>query len=130
LVCVLLTLFLTLGFTCTAVSQQYQTEKAHPLEDASEAWEEDEDASSTLALVGFVGSLASCLACIITMKVRKQIRDAYKIREENCAGCEDCCCASWCGVCTQCQIMRQVGLTYGNYSLFSAGGNETPAFLV
>lgn len=41
---------------------------------------------------------------------------------------QDCCCALCCGACTQCQMMRQVGLTGdGKYSLCDMHGGQGSA---
>lgn len=44
---------------------------------------------------------------VIVTKVRKLVRQQQSIPESNCVGCEDCCCAFWCGCCTVSQLARQ-----------------------
>lgn len=44
---------------------------------------------------------------LIVTKVRKLVRQQQGIPESNCVGCEDCCCAFWCGCCTVSQLARQ-----------------------
>lgn len=43
---------------------------------------------------------------IATCRTRQVVRNHYDIPEENCKGCEDCCCAFWCSCCTVTQMMR------------------------
>lgn len=43
---------------------------------------------------------------VLTMKARTYIRNKYNIPEQKCNGCEDCCCAFWCGPCVTCQMAR------------------------
>jgi Cys-rich protein (TIGR01571 family) len=43
---------------------------------------------------------------VATMKTREFIRNKYSIPEQNCAGCEDCCCSFWCSCCTIAQMAR------------------------
>ena len=50
------------------------------------------------------------------------IRKRDDIPEANCQGCEDCCCAMYCNLCTQCLIFRHEGLVAGKYSLCSPIG--------
>ena len=55
----------------------------------------------------------------VTMKLRRYIRDKYRIPAETCGGegCEDCCCAFWCQPCTVCQMARHTA----DYHQYSAG---------
>ena len=46
---------------------------------------------------------------------RKRIRSRYGIPEQNCRGCEDCCCAFWCQCCTVSQMARHTA-DYDNYA--------------
>lgn len=52
----------------------------------------------------------SCIFFIYTMviitKTRKAVRQRYDIPEEYCHGCEDFCCALWCGNCISAQMAR------------------------
>mmetsp|Transcript_15227 Transcript_15227/g.35234 ORF Transcript_15227/g.35234 Transcript_15227/m.35234 type:complete len:268 (-) Transcript_15227:174-977(-) len=43
----------------------------------------------------------------VILKTRQHIRESSGIPEESCQGCEDCCCAFWCGCCTVTQMARQ-----------------------
>ncbi len=43
---------------------------------------------------------------IAMMRARKYIRLKYRIPETYCHGCEDFCCAFWCGCCTVSQMAR------------------------
>ncbi|KAL7537106.1 hypothetical protein ACHAXR_009171, partial [Thalassiosira sp. AJA248-18] len=43
---------------------------------------------------------------VLVCKTRKHIREKYRIPEKQCHGCEDCCCAYWCGCCTVAQMAR------------------------
>jgi len=40
------------------------------------------------------------------MQTRGSIRKEFNIPEEQCVGCEDLCCAVWCGCCTVTQLAR------------------------
>mmetsp|Transcript_2894 Transcript_2894/g.5781 ORF Transcript_2894/g.5781 Transcript_2894/m.5781 type:complete len:269 (+) Transcript_2894:148-954(+) len=42
----------------------------------------------------------------VILKTRRYIRESSGIPEESCQGCEDCCCATWCGCCTVLQMAR------------------------
>jgi Cys-rich protein (TIGR01571 family) len=44
---------------------------------------------------------------VMLMRLRKLIRTKYQIPEHRCIGCEDLCCAFWCGCCTISQLARQ-----------------------
>ena len=44
--------------------------------------------------------------CVIA-KTRQLVRARYHIPEKDCAGCEDCCCASFCTCCTLLQMEQQ-----------------------
>ena len=47
-------------------------------------------------------------------KTRELIRNKYQIPSKRCGGCEDCCCAFWCGCCTVAQMARHTG-DYATY---------------
>jgi Cys-rich protein (TIGR01571 family) len=64
----------------------------------------DEEASPFYSLISFSYGV---LGLILITKVRKAVREKYSIPEENCIGCEDFCCAFWCGCCTVSQLARQ-----------------------
>ena len=42
-------------------------------------------------------------------KTRRHIRETYSIPEQQCHGCEDCCCSYWCSCCTIAQMARHTG---------------------
>jgi len=42
----------------------------------------------------------------VILKTRRYIRERSGIPEKSCQGCEDCCCAYWCGCCTLTQMAR------------------------
>lgn len=42
-------------------------------------------------------------------RTRENVRARYQIKEERCQGCEDLCCAVWCGCCATAQMMRHTG---------------------
>jgi len=44
---------------------------------------------------------------VIITRTRKAIRQKYEIPEAHCYGCEDFCCALWCGNCASAQMARQ-----------------------
>jgi Cys-rich protein (TIGR01571 family) len=49
-----------------------------------------------------------CLYTVVVMiKLRRAIRNRYKIPTTQCTGCEDCCCVVFCCCCTMAQMARQ-----------------------
>jgi Cys-rich protein (TIGR01571 family) len=44
---------------------------------------------------------------IVMTKLRKAVRNKYKIPQTTCQGCEDCCCVFFCSCCTIAQLARQ-----------------------
>eukprot|EP01083_Nonionella_stella_P079463 218079_1 len=46
---------------------------------------------------------------VLICKTRKYIREQYGIPEQQCHGCEDCCCSWWCSCCTLSQMARHTG---------------------
>ena len=46
---------------------------------------------------------------VLICKTRKHIREKYNIPEQQCNGCEDCCCSWWCSCCTVAQMARHTG---------------------
>mmetsp|Transcript_899 Transcript_899/g.1423 ORF Transcript_899/g.1423 Transcript_899/m.1423 type:complete len:323 (+) Transcript_899:149-1117(+) len=44
---------------------------------------------------------------VVMIKLRKAVRDRYKIPQKHCRGCEDCCCVFFCSCCTMAQLARQ-----------------------
>ena len=65
---------------------------------------EIEDPSTIYNVVGFV-YMGLCF--FITYKVRSYLRKRDNIPEMRCFGCEDVCCAFFCGCCTASQLARQ-----------------------
>jgi len=61
-------------------------------------------------LVGFLLLVGMCLVtCMMTMCMRVQTRK----RQDNCGTCLlDCCCATWCAPCVQCQILHDDDTEY------------------
>jgi Cys-rich protein (TIGR01571 family) len=55
--------------------------------------------SITVTVIGILG-------CIATCRARGKLRHQYNIEPDTCGVCEDCCCATWCGACTMCQMAR------------------------
>lgn len=50
--------------------------------------------------------LFAIFTMFLVCKTRRRIRERYSIPEQNCKGCEDCCCAYWCACCTVAQMAR------------------------
>jgi Cys-rich protein (TIGR01571 family) len=55
------------------------------------------------------------LLIYLIARTRYRIRSRYGIPEQNCHGCEDCCCAYWCPCCTVSQMARHTA-DYDNYA--------------
>jgi len=69
---------------------------------------------------------------ILIAKTRRRIRDMYNIPETQCSGCEDCCCAYWCGCCTIAQMARHTAdyETYAGQCCTATGlGPNAPEML-
>ena len=75
----------------------------------------------TLAGVAQIfGFFSSLITCLVVCTVRKAIRKRDGIAAANCGeDCEDCCCASFCNPCTQCQIFRQEKIDCAKYQICS-----------
>jgi len=90
---------------CIAFSQQSAASSS-----SSSAYDYQVDSSSTTGpFYNFVyasGFVIVIFFICLTAKTRRRIRDRYDIRETQCHGCEDCCCAYWCGCCTIAQMAR------------------------
>lgn len=54
----------------------------------------------------FFSLIYAIFILVILMRTRAHIREKYQIPEENCQGCEDCCCSIFCSACTICQMAR------------------------
>eukprot|EP00571_Detonula_confervacea_P003950 CAMPEP_0172325708 /NCGR_PEP_ID=MMETSP1058-20130122/54564_1 /TAXON_ID=83371 /ORGANISM="Detonula confervacea, Strain CCMP 353" /LENGTH=292 /DNA_ID=CAMNT_0013042307 /DNA_START=26 /DNA_END=904 /DNA_ORIENTATION=+ len=65
------------------------------------------------------------IAVILVAKVRKQVRSKYSIPEQNCKGCEDCCCALWCNCCTLSQMARHTA-DYESYAALCCSETGMP----
>mmetsp|Transcript_13155 Transcript_13155/g.23847 ORF Transcript_13155/g.23847 Transcript_13155/m.23847 type:complete len:126 (+) Transcript_13155:102-479(+) len=52
---------------------------------------------------------------VLVTKTRKQIRSRYGIPEQQCVGCEDCCCSFWCNCCAVAQMARHTA-DYDTYA--------------
>jgi hypothetical protein len=62
-----------------------------------------------LAVIGIQQGLWFVFAMyllLMLIRTRAYVRERYGIPEQSCAGCEDCCCAFWCGCCATLQIAR------------------------
>jgi Cys-rich protein (TIGR01571 family) len=59
-----------------------------------------------VAINNVVNILFTAYTIIAMMRARKYIRQKYRIPETYCHGCEDVCCAFWCGCCTVSQMAR------------------------
>jgi Cys-rich protein (TIGR01571 family) len=66
--------------------------------------DDDDDCSS---LYNVVNVLYEAFVVFIIFKVRHNIRARKKIPETRCFGCEDICCAFFCGCCTTSQMARE-----------------------
>ena len=52
----------------------------------------------------------------VVLKTRRHVRERSGIPETSCAGCEDCCCAAWCGCCVVTQMARHTA----EYEMYAA----------
>mmetsp|Transcript_4544 Transcript_4544/g.6928 ORF Transcript_4544/g.6928 Transcript_4544/m.6928 type:complete len:266 (-) Transcript_4544:299-1096(-) len=55
------------------------------------------------------GLMFTCWSIYALYKTRQNVRSEFSIPEEQCIGCEDIVCASFCGCCTVAQIARHTG---------------------
>jgi Cys-rich protein (TIGR01571 family) len=65
-------------------------------------------------LLNLVVMAFSIFFLVITCNTRRHIREKYQIPEQQCHGCEDCCCTYWCTCCTISQMARHTG-DYANH---------------
>ena len=66
-------------------------------------------------ILKFMGNLLFTLWAVYSLcKTRQTLRERFQIPEKHCAGCEDLCCAAFCGCCAVSQMMRHTG-EYENY---------------
>ena len=54
----------------------------------------------------FLSISLSIFMMILMAKTQKHICSKYGIPEQQCVGCEDCCCSVWCSCCTVAQMAR------------------------
>ena len=59
------------------------------------------------ALYNLISFSYGLFLLVLVTKVRRIVRERNQISETRCIGCEDCCCAFWCGCCTVSQLARQ-----------------------
>lgn len=77
---------------------------------AQSADEDSELPAGVMALLGAIAGVASIATCLTTFVARRTIRARDGIVEQGCwtecAGVEDCLCATFCVACTQCMLLR------------------------
>jgi Cys-rich protein (TIGR01571 family) len=78
-----------------------------------------------------VGAAYGIFVLILTIRARHHIRSKYTIPEQQCTGCEDCCCSFWCHCCTVAQMARHIN-DYEHYqaSCCSETGLDSRAPLI
>mmetsp|Transcript_1883 Transcript_1883/g.2736 ORF Transcript_1883/g.2736 Transcript_1883/m.2736 type:complete len:228 (+) Transcript_1883:2-685(+) len=59
------------------------------------------------ALYSLISFSYGVFMLVILTRARKIVRQQNEIPESSCIGCEDFCCAFWCGCCTVSQLARQ-----------------------
>ena len=59
------------------------------------------------ALNNLISTAFGLYVLIVLMRLRSFIRERNQIPEKRCIGCEDLCCAAFCGCCTVAQLARQ-----------------------
>jgi Cys-rich protein (TIGR01571 family) len=59
------------------------------------------------SVMGAVRTIWFVYTLIVMIKLRRAVRDKYKIPQSCCGGCEDCCCVFFCSCCTMAQLARQ-----------------------
>jgi Cys-rich protein (TIGR01571 family) len=62
---------------------------------------------ATRHVMGTVNFVWFLYTVIVMIKLRRAVRDRYKIPQNTCHGCEDCCCVVFCTCCTISQLSRQ-----------------------
>lgn len=66
--------------------------------------------------IPYIINIAYAILLIYLIAIaRYRIRSRYGIPEQNCRGCEDCCCAFWCHCCTVSQMARHTA-DYDKYA--------------
>ena len=64
----------------------------------------------------FIGGTLFGLWSVYSLcRTRQSVREQYSIPEQQCVGCEDCCCSVFCTCCTLAQMARHTG-EYETYS--------------
>jgi Cys-rich protein (TIGR01571 family) len=80
----------------------------------NESGELDAEVEFFVFLLNVLVLAFSLFFLIITCRTRRHIREKYQIPEQQCHGCEDCCCTYWCTCCTISQMARHTG-DYANH---------------
>jgi Cys-rich protein (TIGR01571 family) len=84
-----------------------------------DTYEEAQHDNQIVALLTGITSIINIAYAIFAIYLiaitRYRIRSRYGIPEQNCRGCEDCCCALWCYCCTVSQMARHTA-DYDNYA--------------
>jgi Cys-rich protein (TIGR01571 family) len=83
---------------------------------ASFEWEGPAWAEALVSACSIITTVLGILACVATCRARGYMREKYHIEPSACGGCDDCCCAYWCGPCAICQMARHTA----DYSHFGA----------
>jgi len=77
------------------------------------------DISSVVPNIRNVGGILFMFWSIFALyKMRQNVRSEFSIPEEQCIGCEDLVCATFCGFCTVAQIARHTGDYESHQGLF------------
>ena len=66
-------------------------------------------ADIVLSVVNLILLVVDLFFLVLICKTRRHIRNKYQIPEQQCHGCEDCCCTYWCTCCTVAQMARHTG---------------------
>ena len=67
------------------------------------------------------------LMVYLVMSVRRVLREKDGLEATCCCGLEDCCCSYLMNPCTQCLLLRKMGLGGGKYSITSPNGGSQGA---
>jgi Cys-rich protein (TIGR01571 family) len=67
--------------------------------------------SNNIFMLAFnlINIVISLFYLVLLCRTRRHIREKYQIPEQQCHGCEDCCCSYWCSCCTLAQMARHTG---------------------
>ena len=68
-----------------------------------------EGAASIIFILNLLVGAIFIFFLVLLCKTRRHIRERYQIPEQQCHGCEDCCCTYWCSCCTVAQMARHTG---------------------